>query len=114
MAYDCHGAGQKVTQLTFNGQDWQSSPDLAEPMFEVYFVMRQLHELLMYLNEALKLPQAEPLYGELELALQRVDGLTRLEASSIVELDVSTLKGEVNELLMRLSELVRAPAGQGT
>ncbi|MGQ0777581.1 MAG: pentapeptide repeat-containing protein, partial [Pseudonocardiales bacterium] len=63
--YDCFGAGQKVAQVTFGGQDWRRAPHTAQQMFEVFPIMRQLHELLWYLTEALTLPPARPLYAEL-------------------------------------------------
>ena len=55
VAYDCFGAGQHVTQVTFAGADWRESPGTAERMFDVFAVMRQLHELAWYLTEALAL-----------------------------------------------------------
>jgi hypothetical protein len=48
--FDCFGAGQKVSQQTFAGRDWRRDPDLARRMFEVFPVMRRLHELLWYLD----------------------------------------------------------------
>src|SRR4051794_16389300 len=44
--YDCFGAGQKVSQVTFAGQDWRRAPETATRMFAVFPVVRQLHELL--------------------------------------------------------------------
>lgn len=43
--YDCFGAGQQVTQVTFGGQDWRT-PGVAAQMFAVFTIVRQLHELL--------------------------------------------------------------------
>src|SRR5919201_1603941 len=60
-AYDCFGAGQQVSQVTFAGRDWRSSPAVARQMFAVFPVMRRLHELLWHLTEALALPEARPL-----------------------------------------------------
>ncbi|MEP6561363.1 MAG: pentapeptide repeat-containing protein, partial [Nakamurella sp.] len=54
--FDCFGAGQQVAQVTFGGRDWRQAPDTAEQMFEVFTVMRGLHELLWYLTEAAQLP----------------------------------------------------------
>ena len=51
--YDCFGAGQQIAQVTFGGQDWRGDPGSARPMFAAFAVMRQLHELLWYLTEAL-------------------------------------------------------------
>ena len=46
-AYGCLGAGQKVTQVAFAGQDWRRAPRMAEQMFEVFAIMRQLHPRLL-------------------------------------------------------------------
>src|SRR5882757_1510351 len=52
--YDCFGAGQKVSQIIFGGRDWREGPsERARQMFDVFPVVRQLHELLRYLEEAL-------------------------------------------------------------
>src|SRR5947209_16859727 len=74
--YDCFGAGQKVAQVTFGGQDWRQAPRTAKRMFEVFSIMRQLHELLWYLTEALTLQAARPLHGEVGLALHATERLT--------------------------------------
>ncbi len=108
VVYDCFGAGQKVTQLTFNGQDWRHAPGIAAPMFAVFSIMRQLHELLLYLSEALKLPPAEPLYSELRLKLEELKRLTRKSSDTLLELDVTAHKREVDALLLTVGELVRA------
>lgn len=106
--FDCFGAGQKVSQVTFGGTDWRRAPESARSMFEVFPVMRQLHELLHYVTEALGLAAARPVHEELRRALARIDGLTRGSAESITGLDVNALRGEVNPLLLRASELARA------
>ncbi|WKX69157.1 pentapeptide repeat-containing protein [Streptomyces sp. XD-27] len=106
--FDCFGAGQKVSQVTFGGEDWRRQPRTARRMFEVFPVMRQLHELLWYVSEALDLAPARPVHKDLRRALDRLDRLTRGDAASLVELDVAALRGEANALLLRASELVRA------
>ncbi|QFZ72835.1 pentapeptide repeat-containing protein [Streptomyces fagopyri] len=112
--YDCFGAGQKVSQVTFGGQDWRSVPgERARQMFEVFPVVRQLHELLWYLNEALTLPAAGPVHADVRRALVTTERLTRLTAGELGGLDVGAHRQEVNVLLLRTSELVRAGAGRG-
>ncbi|MDJ0346875.1 pentapeptide repeat-containing protein [Streptomyces sp. H10-C2] len=106
--YDCFGAGQKVSQITFGGQDWRQAPRTAKQMFEVFPVMRDLHELLSYLTEALTLRPARPLHGELGVALQETERLTWLSPDDLVGLDVAALRRDTNALLLRASELVRA------
>jgi uncharacterized protein YjbI with pentapeptide repeats len=79
-------------------------------MFEVFTIMRQLHELLWYLTEALTLQPARPLHGELSLALDQIERLTHNSPDSLTELDVAAYRQDVNALLLRTSELVRAEA----
>ncbi len=106
--FDCFGAGQQVSQVTFGGRDWRQAPHTARQMFDVFPVMRQLHELLWYLTEALALPPARPVRGELRRALAKTERLTGGSAGELTELDVAAHRGDVNALLLRTSELVRA------
>ncbi len=41
---DCFGAGQQVVEVTFSGQDWRRTPEIAASMFAVFSAMRQLKE----------------------------------------------------------------------
>lgn len=109
--YDCFGAGQKVAQVTFGGQDWQQAPHTARQMFAAFTVMRQLHELLWYLAEALALPAARPLHGELRRALEQTERLSGSRAGALVALDVAGHRRHVNALLVRASELARSGLG---
>ncbi|MFH8336817.1 pentapeptide repeat-containing protein [Streptomyces sp. AM6-12] len=112
--YDCFGAGQKVSRHTFDGQDWRTAPkDRARRMFEAFPVVRQLHELLWYLTEALTLPAARPVHPELRGALEETERLTLLPAGQLAALDVAAHRAEINVLLLRTSELVRAAAAGG-
>jgi hypothetical protein len=77
-------------------------------MFEVFSIMRDLHELLWYLTEALTLQPARPLHGELSLALKKTERLTHNGPDALIELDVAAHRRAVNALLLRTSELVRA------
>jgi uncharacterized protein YjbI with pentapeptide repeats len=106
--FDCFGAGQKISQVTFGGQDWRQAPHTAREMFEAFPVMRQLHELLWYLTEGLTLPPARQLHSELRRASDDIDRLTASSAETLAELDVAALRDGVNALLLRVSELVRA------
>lgn len=106
--YDCFGAGQQVAQVTFGGQDWRRTPGIADQMFRVFTIMRQLHELLWYLSEALTLPPARSLRGELSLALEETERLTQGSPDVLAELDVSAHRRDISALLLRASELVRA------
>ena len=50
--YDCFGAGQRISQVTFTGESWRDSAAAASAMFAAFPVMRQLHEMLWYLVDA--------------------------------------------------------------
>lgn len=106
--YDCFGAGQKVSQITFGGQDWRQAPHTAQQMFKVFPIMRDLHELLWYVGEALTRQAARPLHSELSLARKETERLTHQRADALVELDVVAHRHDVNRLLLAASELLRA------
>jgi uncharacterized protein YjbI with pentapeptide repeats len=113
--YDCFGAGQKVSQITFGGRDWRSGDrEHARRMFGVFPVVRQLHELLRYLTEALTFPAARPVHAEVRRMLEETERLTLLTAEELGELDVGAHRQEVSLLLLRTSELVRAGTGRRT
>lgn len=100
--YDCFGAGQQVSQVTFEGHDWRDSPGTAKRMFAVFPIMRGLHELLYYLTEATAvLPEAEPMRA-------KVEALAQGGYDEIMAVDVGELRQEANVHLMRASEQVRA------
>ncbi|MFI6157567.1 pentapeptide repeat-containing protein [Kitasatospora sp. NPDC051170] len=106
--YECFGAGQRVSQVTFGGRSWREEPESAAPMFEVFPIVRQLHELLRHLTEALTLDAARPLHGELRAALEETDRLAGGTPEEIRAVDVPALRGRIAELLLRASELARA------
>jgi len=112
-AYDCFGAGQHVSQLTFAGRDWRTHPESAAQLYDVFAVMRGLHELLWYLTEAIKLEAARPLHAELSATRDRLERLSDEPADMLAAVAVEAHRSEVNRLLLRASELAReggAPA----
>ncbi|MEV6110248.1 pentapeptide repeat-containing protein [Streptomyces sp. NPDC051940] len=111
--FDCFGAGQKVSQRTFGGTSWREAPGTAREMFAVFPVMRQLHELLWYVEEALTLPAARPVHGELRRMLAGLEGLTDSAADALAKVDVPAVRAEAAALLARASELARAAAVPG-
>ncbi|MEV6347845.1 pentapeptide repeat-containing protein [Actinoplanes sp. NPDC051851] len=112
VVFDCFGAGQRITQETFAGRDWRSSPELAGPMFALLPVMRQLHELMWLLTEALALEEARPVHDRLETALSETDRLAGGDAGELVGLDVDAYRQRVNGVLRKASQLARARVGR--
>ncbi|MFG2147060.1 pentapeptide repeat-containing protein [Streptomyces sp. NPDC048696] len=106
--YDCFGAGQKISQVTFAGHNWRETPDGARQMFAALPVMRQFHELLWYLSQALARPAARPVHRQVRAELEKIERLTLGDVDTLLGLDVAAYRAEVNTLLLRTSELVRA------
>jgi uncharacterized protein YjbI with pentapeptide repeats len=76
-------------------------------MFEALPIMRQLHELLWYLTEALSLHATEPIHDQLRAKLDATERLTESGPDDLLQVDVAAHRRDVNELLLRTSELVR-------
>jgi uncharacterized protein YjbI with pentapeptide repeats len=110
--FDCFGAGQRVTQETFGGRDWRSEPAIAGPMFAALPIMRQLHELLWYTMEALRLPAARRLHDRLRAALTETERLADCGPGELRTIDLDAHRRRVNPLLQEASELARAGAGK--
>jgi len=102
--FDCLGAGQKVAQVTYGGRSWREAPDTAAEMFGVFAVMRQLHEILWYLTEAVTRSPA----ADLTAARAEVADLTDADAATLLSTDVDALRRRVRPLLARTSETLRA------
>lgn len=110
--YECFGAGQKVSQTTFNGKDWRDNPETARKMFAVFPITQQLHEMLWYLTEALSRKATVSIHDDLNQALVKAEQLTLLSPESLLYLDIPAHRADINQLLLRTSELVRAEAIQ--
>ncbi|WP_413299962.1 pentapeptide repeat-containing protein [Bacillus sp. 1P10SD] len=106
--FECFGAGQKISQVTYNGQDWRENPEIAKEMFDVFPLLQQLHEMLLYLNEALSIEETLPIYEELQHAIEETEQLTNLSPNEILGLDIPSHRARVNNLLLQTSEIVRA------
>ncbi|WP_083386540.1 pentapeptide repeat-containing protein [Paenibacillus crassostreae] len=106
--YECFGAGQMISQVTYNGKDWRENPTLAKEMFDVFPIMQQLYEMLYYLNEALSNDDTQPIHKDLKHMVAETERLTMQDPKFLLELHVPTHRAFVNGLLLQTSELVRA------
>lgn len=105
--YDCFGAGQQVSQVTFGGTDWRSEPDTATEMFSVFPVVRQLHELLFYLEQVLTLAPAAELHDAVRDALASTRALAGGTPAAILDMDLPAHRASVDLLLRQGSALTR-------
>jgi len=92
IAFDCHGAGQRVTQQVFGGVTWRDNRALMSRMEAAFRAMRKLHEAGLLLEEAGKLPlspeqaaEGRRLVGALDLGRDRDEAeLAGLEPAQIL------------------------------
>jgi hypothetical protein len=96
--YDCFGAGQEISRRA--GRSWREQP--GQEMFAALPILRQLHELLWYLTEALEYKACD---AEVRTAIARVEDVSRTADLSTV--DVVAERAVVNELLLKTSQFVR-------
>ena len=104
--FECFGAGQKVSQVTFEGVDWRGNPEHAKKMYIVFPIMHQLHEMLWYLNEALALQATRAIHKEIRDAIKETERLSQLSPDLLIDVNVPSHRAYVNDLLLKTSELV--------
>ena len=106
-SYDCFGAGQKIAQITYRGKSWISSPKLAKQMYEAFLVMRQLHEMLWYLTEAVTLENIVSIKESLQSMIEEIKQMTLLKPEAILKIDIESHRTQVNILLKEAYKLNR-------
>lgn len=107
-SYDCFGAGQKVAKVTYDGVSWCESPELAEEMFNVFLVMRQLHEMLWYLGMVYSLEKEETLRNMSSIIIQETNEITLLKPEALLKLNLDIHREKVNEVLRKASNQIRS------
>ncbi|MDQ0430475.1 uncharacterized protein YjbI with pentapeptide repeats [Planomicrobium stackebrandtii] len=110
--FDCLGAGQKVSQQTFGGISWKDRPQSAQQMFQVLPVMQQLHEMMLYLTQAIERHGKGELETELRKSRKAIYGLTLASAERLLAIDLHQYRVNINELLVQVSEEVRLKSGR--
>jgi hypothetical protein len=107
VGYDCYGAGQRVTSELFQGRSWQNEPQLLEAMLEAFRRMRQVHELLVLLEAAGRLPLRESERKRLEELSAALEPVAGWSSASLAELEGSSLFSEVATFLRSLAVTAR-------
>lgn len=116
--FDCFGAGQKTSRHTFAGRSWRDDEQTRTAMFAAFPVIRRLHELLWYLDQAIALVEAaEHDATPWRQRFERVRELSDLPGERVLELDVDAEYDRTRPLLIRASEIARRqfpnPSGRG-
>ena len=113
--FDCFGAGQKVSQQLYAGRSWRADQAFGTEMFAVFSVVRRLHELLWYLDQALELPGDAVPRAELAAQFETVRALTLGGPDEILAHDVDGSYDAARPLLLAASAVARRsePARRG-
>lgn len=102
--FECFGAGQQVSQVTYGGTSWREQDNLAE-MAAVLSVMRQLHEMLAHLVEVAR-RSPDP---DTDVVRAEIEQLTTADPETLLRADVDDLHERVGRLLAEASARVRRP-----
>jgi hypothetical protein len=108
VTFDCFGAGQQVSQVTFGGVSWREAPATAPMMYAVLPVMRQLHEMLAHLRDALALEPDEAARHGLTAVADEVSAATDGSPDELLAVDLVAVRSRVGGLLRTVSASVRA------
>jgi uncharacterized protein YjbI with pentapeptide repeats len=106
--FDCFGAGQKVSQSTYQGVSWRERPSGRAEMFAVFPIMRDLHELLWYLEECRSLQLERELATEIQFTHAAIVALLELTPNAILDLHLNSHRAVAAELFGRVSDEVRS------
>ncbi len=100
--FDCFGAGQQVSQVTYGGVSWREYDDLGE-MAAVLSVMRGLHEMLTHLGEVDR-RSPDPAAA---LLADEIVALTAATPTELLVLDLDDLHDRVGGVLASASARLR-------
>jgi hypothetical protein len=98
IAFDCYGAGQRVTQDVMNGASWRASRELALRVFAAYEAYLVLHRLMaaLALAEAVLAPTHA---ASLSMKRAELDELCRSQAARSGTLNLTRIQSDVLELI---------------
>lgn len=100
--FECFGAGQHVSQVTYAGVSWREHDNLAE-MGAVLTVVRQLHEMLLHLGEVDR-RSPDP---AADAARAEIDSLADADPETLLTFGLDDLHERVGRLLADASRRVR-------
>ena len=108
IAFDCHGAGQRVVQDIFSGRSWRDDPTMMTRMGRAFHTMRRIHELLLLLREANRLPLSQAQRDEHAVLLERLAPETAWTEDSLEDFEISAAELDVRRFLSGLRDIIGA------
>ncbi len=105
--FDCLGAGQVVSKVTFKDQSWKDNAEIKQNMFLIFPIMEQIYEMIAYSSEALSYDISNILRDMLSVHLRKLQNLVKLDAECLKFLDLDIYRSPLNELLLETSKYIR-------
>lgn len=106
--FECFGAGQQVSQVSYQGRSWRDPSVNRGEMAAVFSAMRVIHEMLFHLEEAL---ERQPGNASALKVRQHLEGVGNLPPEDVLALDIDDLVEEVGQVLREVSADVRGEEG---
>ncbi|MEG0265375.1 MAG: pentapeptide repeat-containing protein [Erysipelotrichaceae bacterium] len=103
LAYDCFGAGQKVAQHTFSNK----ADYLIDKQYVAFLMMRSLHEILWYLNEAKQLTTKQEELIQIENIMDKIHFISLQAVDTLLKNDINQIREQVNLILRTISDNTR-------
>lgn len=102
-AYDCYGAGQRITQDLFAGVCWRNRPETSALVLEAFRRLKRVHELRLLLHEAGRLTLPRLQTAERERLLAQLEPTPDFSRESLAALELTALETAVHAWLRDLS-----------
>lgn len=99
LAYECFGAGPKVTNAIYKGSNWKDSKQIVNSQFDVFVVVWKLHQMLWYLLESTTIVSEEGKQLHIESTIEELRKLTKRPPEEILQIKIETYRERVNEIL---------------
>lgn len=109
-AYDCYGAGQRITQQLFAGVSWQRDLETRAELFEAFRRLKRVHELRLLLHEAERLGLPPRRAVEREQLLAQLEPAHGLSRDGLATLELPELEASVHTWLRGLARELSPPA----
>lgn len=105
--YDCLGAGQFVSQVTFHGRSWREDDVDGARMFATVPIMSQVHELLLYIVDLLNHPIPKRDAESLRSLLEDVLAFRESPPEQLTGTVLMGFRQRARPMFVRLSQLIR-------
>ncbi|MGN6162135.1 MAG: pentapeptide repeat-containing protein [Marmoricola sp.] len=102
--FECFGAGQHTSQVTYQGRSWRDPAINRGEMGAVFSALRVIHEMLFHLEEAL---ERQPHHAGAARMQARLDSLRAGAPEDILAIDLESLIDDVGDVLRKVSSAIR-------